>query len=132
AFFLALFACSSGDGAAGPADEQDVKSTATKLDVNDVSILFPLPKKQTDASLLLSLDASGPNGPLLAKDAFAELLSFAHPEDDKTFAENHFDDPANWRIVAMRVEACAKLDPKAAACATQVRLVAQPVMFDDA
>lgn len=126
-----MLACSSGHASSdGVADE--ALSDASNFDVNDVSLLFPLPSKPRDIPLLLGLDASGQHGPLLSTEKFKKLLSYAMPDanEDPTFHQRGFDDPNTWRVVAVRVDPCAKTSVDSSECHVQLRLVTQAVVAE--
>ncbi len=110
---------------AGPSsDAGQARLDGGRVDLNDVSILLPLPDTAA-SNALPRLDFQCQSGPLLPSAAFAELIQLANPELDPTFKANHFDDPANWRVVAVRVDPCHRADPSTAECSSQLRLVAQ-------
>ncbi len=97
------------------------------LDVNDVSILYPLPTAASGLAGLMGLDTQTSNGaPLLTQDQFTQLIALIHPEEDSTLRGLDY---ADWHIVAVRVDPCEMQAP-GMACTPQLRLVAQS--FDHA
>jgi len=93
-----------------------------RMDVNDVSILYPLPSASSGSLAdLIALDAATERGPLLSQDQFAELVALIHPEDDPNVRGLAY---ADWRIVGVRVDPCEMVAP-AMPCTAQLRLVAQ-------
>ncbi|MFO0675799.1 MAG: hypothetical protein U0169_04655 [Polyangiaceae bacterium] len=137
-------ACSSADveGQSDPTVTDDAAEALTTaeaarplFDVNDVSILFPLDKKGLPEPALTLDDTDKAGAPLLAKDAFDQVIAFAKTTPRVDFGAEE-DKRANWRIVGMRFDPCAPTtkiagDPVLAAvgiseCILQVRLIAQP------
>lgn len=102
---------------------------SSDLQLNDVSVLFPLPSSAAEQSDgLLAMTAKGARGELLPKRMFEELPSiFGSVASDLIGATNSasYD---NLRVVAMRIDPCfAELEPPASGqgCRNQVRLVVQ-------
>jgi hypothetical protein len=107
-------------------DQGDGKSDAPndgmpRLDVNDVSILYPLPTTASGLTDLLGLDTPTARGPLLSKDQFTALVALIHPEQDTNLRGLQYED---WRVVGVRVDPCEMLAP-GMPCTPQLRLVAQ-------
>jgi hypothetical protein len=120
---VAIGACGGGDApeqraATANADE------GVALDVNDVSLLFPLPQNEGQLGGLLSINAPGAGGPLLGDENFRAVLALAEKPGDSPFPHS---DPAKWKVVGARVDDCAKLRADDAGCIPQLRLIAQPV-----
>jgi hypothetical protein len=92
-----------------------------RMDVNDVSILYPLPSSEAGLADLIALDAETARGPLLSREQFAELVALIHPEDDPNVVGLAYE---SWRIVGVRVDPCEMVAP-GMPCTAQLRLVAQ-------
>ena len=92
-----------------------------RMDVDDVSILYPLPSAGAGLADLIALDAATTRGPLLSEDQFTQLVALIHPEDDPNVRGLAYTD---WRIVGVRVDPCEMVAP-AMPCTAQLRLVAQ-------
>jgi hypothetical protein len=76
AFLLTIIgaaACASSGGA-GASQGADQTAGSTKLDVNDVSFLFPRAMTQTDFDGLLGVNAVGHDGPLISRDTFLQAI----------------------------------------------------------
>lgn len=94
------------------------------FDVNDVSILWPLPKLRVNLTQLINLDGTG----FLSKENFDRIMDIGVIEDDPGYA---FWRIKYWYIVAARLDTCAKVLPTGP-CETELRLVSQPMMhFSD-
>ena len=95
------------------------------LDVNDVSVLFPLPEA-SHLNALLSLPAGLPGRQLLSQPLFTK---FAALSGWVTFGSR--DAAVNYpqlRIVSFRVDPCApRPNPDPKKCLPQLRLIAQPI-----
>lgn len=92
----------------------------SRLDLNDVSFLVPLPEPAR-VEAMLTLSSSGAMGPLLPRHLFDGLpLLVADQKADALFDE--------LRIVSVRVDPC--FPGATGECLSQVRLVAQPVFVD--
>jgi hypothetical protein len=94
------------------------------LDVNDVSVLFPLPGPGQPASLLLGLGSAGKGGVLLSPDHFSSVIAPFLPLPDPV-------DYGSWSVVAFRFDPCG-IDVVDGPCVAQLRLVAQPLISFDA
>ncbi len=129
---LAMVQCKSlsKDGSA-PLAQSDPESNAGGLDVNDVSILFPLPSDPADISKMLPLTFANNQGKTpISAALFAEILGFHKREitvdgkrtvlksgsrfDGKARASfvstrvfGPYDNSEDWKIVAMRFDPCA-------------------------
>jgi hypothetical protein len=123
ALTAAVAACNSKEGddprrAVANADE------GVRLDVNDVSFLFPLvdPQGAPQEAELLALRSPGAGGALLDEASFAAVAAGVARPGDRAFPA--YD---SWRVVAARVDDCAKRQAADAACVPQLRLIVQPV-----
>jgi hypothetical protein len=127
---VAVVGCALSSSDAGSSASDVTAASGVTFDVDDVAILVPLPKS-AGADARLRLTDSGKRGELLSGAAFSAMLRFGHVTDDATFARNHFDDRARWRVVSLRADPCARaapgIDETASDCQPQLRLVAQPV-----
>lgn len=110
-----------GDGSGGGGKEDGTDDGLPHLDVNDVSILLPLPASGAALTDLPSLGMMTARGPLLSAAAFTKLVSLIHPEQDAALKGLRYED---WHIVAVRVDPCEMVAP-GMACSAQLRLVAQ-------
>lgn len=99
----------------------DVKLTAVDdLQLNDVSILFPLPAAG-DIDELLTPTSNGERGPLLPAERYSrvpKLHVFQSPEQTYGLL----------RVVALRIDPCFVTGPE---CRRQIRLSMQPVVYDE-
>jgi hypothetical protein len=124
----------------GSADEAD----AVRLDVNDISFLWPVPKIPADVAGLLSLDDKLADGKstILPQKPFDALLKAAQDVGIKDSAGREFKidftphkaefaKPSTWKVVAFRVDpsapGTAPMLVKARGSLPQVRLIVQPV-----
>ena len=113
---------------AGCRDLEDGQATGgtSKLGLADVSVLFPLPKDAA-ATGLMGLDAAGRGGPLLGAAQFAQVGILREGDDAQAVYRG-------FRVVAARIDPCfpdvALLKSNPSACRRQLRLVAQPLVFD--
>jgi hypothetical protein len=154
---VALIGACGGNGSDGDSASSDLtQASSLGLDVNDVSILFPLgddglPRPNVMVDELVT-DPSG-NGasplPLWTDDAFEAITTFAQSgvpnangEQEETPQHPHLGfqdgvlDKKNWRIVSMRFDPCASnshpvvrndhAELGALACVSELRLIAQP------
>jgi hypothetical protein len=121
-------------GSSGGGGEQSVANAdeGVTLDMNDVSLLFPLadPQGLPQSDELLSVRAPGKGGPLLSDEAFQAVLGAALLPGDRPLVQIatvpvSFGDPSNWKVVGVRADDCAKLRADAPGCIPQLRLVAQ-------
>ncbi len=85
--------------------------------MNDVTVIYPLPKHAVDASQLISPQDPGLGGPWLPQKVYVRL-----PEINKGEAKAYTYQ--NLRVVAVRLDPCFRDEGK---CLAQVRLVWQPV-----
>lgn len=140
--FAALMTLCSALGAAGANT-----TSAKQLDVNDVAILWPVPKTTDDVSKLIAADeklADG-NTAIWPAPVFKKVLETAQgvtvagssgPNRQIRFGSNKaaFESIANWKIAGIRI------DPSAPGCSDkiiglfgskpQIRLIVQPVTFN--
>ncbi|MEN0059102.1 MAG: hypothetical protein AAGB31_09725 [Bdellovibrio sp.] len=88
------------------------------LSQNDISILLPLPKSQSE-ELPFSPSTLGKFGELLPKSVYSKMppLDFENPEE--TYRK--------LRVVAIRIDSCFPLSPPLVGCQSQIRFVWQPV-----
>ena len=116
---FALAACGAPP-TPGSHDGGDVR-TDGGLDLNDVSFLFPLPASPALESQLLGLDA------LLSPALYAGLPVIIEGRDAGELY-------TALRVVSARIDPCfpTTAPPAPAACAKQLRLVAQPLALDSA
>ena len=94
---------------------------AAKVGVNDVSILFPLPK-QGAANRLLGASAVGRGGELMPQSVFAHVppLVFGQSPYDRLY------------VTSVRIDPCfAALTDQGAGCKNQIRMVLQPIAAGD-
>lgn len=89
------------------------------LGMNDVSVLFPLPKSPSSPGYLKPEDA-GARGALLTKADFDKIPTFPHEGADTL-------DFARMRVISLRFDGCF---PAASGCEAQIRLVMQPIADD--
>ncbi|HEY6081338.1 MAG TPA: hypothetical protein VIW29_21130 [Polyangiaceae bacterium] len=118
-----------GGGHAGGAGGA-TKFDPTDLQLNDVSVLFPLPK--TEQEQLLPMTAKGARGLLLPEkvyDGVGHILGSFNPNPGSIGGD--YEAPyANLRVVALRVDPCfAALAPaqNGGDCQNQLRLVVQEI-----
>lgn len=108
----------------------------TKVDVNDVSYLWPPALNVKEAAEMVSL-------PQLVPDTvFQEIIDFAQGKKQKDI---QLDTPLviqepviqmqNWRLVALRIDPCAPglafHNQDMSQCIQEIRLVAQPFLVDE-
>ncbi|MBS2012830.1 MAG: hypothetical protein JST00_08090 [Deltaproteobacteria bacterium] len=125
ALVLALAAaCSS---TTSPTDPSNVPPSSPPVDttplpalgMNDVSVLFPLPKSPSSPGYLKPED-EGAKGPLLTKADYDKIPTFPHEGADTL-------DFARMRVIAIRFDGCF---PAPGGCEPQIRLVMQPIADD--
>lgn len=120
----ALAACSS---TTEPTDPNGTPPASTPTDttplpalgMNDVSVLFPLPKNPSSPGYLKPED-EGAKGPLLTKPDYDKIPTFPHEGADTL-------DFARMRVVSLRFDGCF---PAQGGCEPQIRLVMQPIADD--
>lgn len=125
----------------GATDGVSVLEAAQSLQLNDVSILFPLASSEAEFhDGYLTADAPGEHGPLLPSalyDAVGHIAgstitaSSGGPTPDGAGGEAAY---ADLRVVAVRVDPCfAALapDPHGGGCTNQLRVIFQPLMTTD-
>lgn len=105
-----------------PVAPEDMEGAAAGLDVNDVSVLFPLPARAEEDSLL-RLSDTGPRGVLLPVRHYEGLPPLLVDIPALTLY-------SQLRVVALRFDPCFPGD--GGVCRAQLRLVAQPVSFSRA
>jgi hypothetical protein len=111
----------SRDGSSDDPAPLDCGEDETRLDLNDVSMLFPLPATAEGAEDLLGMSAEGRHGPLLPRQIFEALPAPLSRFPDVPTYES-------LRVVAARVDPCF---PAAggSGCRRQLRLVVQPLLI---
>src|SRR5690606_32624581 len=92
-------------------------------ELNDVSVLFPLPKESDGKSFLLKASDTGERGKLFPqnqRDTISDLIiSFDRPEPDDIYE--------SIRVLGMRIDPCFKFTSlPIEKCHPQLRLVWQP------
>lgn len=95
----------------------------TKLGLNDVSVLLPLPPT-ADWGLLPKPDSNGGKGALLTREVFnqvPQLLAFA--SNDEIYSAMH--------AVGIRIDPCFTEGHGPVKCQTQIRLIWQPLSDAD-
>lgn len=104
---------------------QSVCASNATWNLNDVSYLFMLPAGNEHASIeLLGPDDHSLSGSLLPQEIYTRLPTLLiGGNGNKTLYEN------SLRVVAARIDPCPTLKP--GACFPEIRLVWQPVEFDD-
>ncbi len=110
---LVLFLCACGGPATPP-------TSSGKLDLNDVSYLYPLPATLAGRDSLLKLTSAGPKGALLTRAFFDQVK----PVDEVLTASAIYSE---LRIISARVDPCFPTNKKdePLKCSKQIRLVAQ-------
>jgi hypothetical protein len=112
---------SPGDGPPDASGEPAAcGSDPSRLDLNDVSFLFPLPESNLDIDDLLPLDARGARGRLLPISVFAQMPPLVGLSPIL---------PQGLRVVSARFDPCADAAAAAPSCRPQIRLVAQPLFI---
>jgi hypothetical protein len=147
ALTCALVACGAAED---DADQSTLHETAgpsadVALDVNDVSVLFPLDKSKLPLPQIgMDLKGSGGSQDLFPLATMTDVASFQRTQK-VTSLDGTNGDRANWRVVGFRFDPCAQPTPGAAAalrhfptqtiknldsdlpnCTVQIRLIAQP------
>lgn len=121
---LVLAVLVSACGGSSSSSEEGPGSGLPAADLNDVSILFPLPTP-TQLDRLLAPGSLAAFGPVLPDDVQA-LLPPLDP-----FRPNSAVLPS-MRVVALRLDPCMRGMPGTEGCQAQVRLVLQPLRVDGA
>lgn len=107
-------------------------STKNKLDLNDMSILSPLPKNEKDLSKMLALSGNidSKQYTLVNVEIFDKLKTLATKQ--KISIEGSSNDSFDaWKIVGFRFDPCfpfAKFESPNECESVELRLVAQPVV----
>ncbi len=123
-------------------DPRSATGADAKFDVNDISFLWPAPKSAADVQKLINITETGSDGAaFLPTPLLQQVLSTATtlkvqvpngPERVITLGTG-FDQPANWKIVSIRVDPAApgtnpEIQKKSpVGVQPQVRLIVQPV-----
>jgi hypothetical protein len=119
-------------------DEEDLTAKASRVQLNDVSVLFPLAKTQAELDGgYLGADAEGVGGALLPESIYEKATGIQ--PDHHTGPGPIGSDPtlqyANLKLVAFRIDPCfANVGPitDPSTCKNQLRLVFQALSFDQA
>lgn len=95
---------------------------ASNWDLNDVSILFPLPQRHTDNGLYTTT-SEGKLGPLLAEDIYSHLPPVTNYAEAKKLYEL-------LRVVSLRIDPCFLMPNSRGqeVCHAQIRMSWQPVV----
>ncbi|MDX1964966.1 MAG: hypothetical protein SFX18_17595 [Pirellulales bacterium] len=119
-------------------------SSPTRLDVNDISILWPVPKSSDDLNKLIALDEKLADGisTICPENAFQQLVTTAQGVNVSGSAGNivqikfrnqkaAFESATNWIIAGIRIDpsapGCDKKLIAAFGSTPQIRLIVQPV-----
>ena len=115
-----------GGGAAGVRQETST-AAATSLELNDISILVPLPSKVSANKItgLLTLEAEGRHGRLLSDALFDEV--YRSNADMENSEKSTTDILGNWHAVTFRFDPCEDLAVNGAKCTSEAKIVAQPI-----
>lgn len=108
-----------------------------QLDVNDISILYPLPTTKEEALKAVGLEAKGPLGSLLPRDMFGPISKRLNEVKNSSNGTGELPDAGDlayerWRISSVRFDPCfprVEFDISDASCRPQIRLVAMPLKF---
>lgn len=113
-----LFLCAVALAACGQPVDPPVGSS--KLDLNDVSYLYPLPAALTGRDALLQLTTSGAKGALLPRSFFDQVK----PVDEVLDGNAIY---SGMRVISARIDPCFPINKKGEPlqCKKQIRLVAQ-------
>ncbi len=130
-------ACTGSAEAEGGAMQADVRRRPNQVQMNDVSVLYPLPKSGGDLAEMLAASSVGVGGPLLPAGLYTEVTGEALTRPDGPLPPGrdvglYYDE---LKVVAFRVDPCfANIGPivRPEACKNQLRLVLQPIHFDAA
>lgn len=115
---------------------------STRLDVNDVSFLWPAPRTADEANALITIDETGPDGVAFwPKEAFQQVLATAPTVQIMTGLTNHIvleesiSTRAAWKIAGVRIDPSAPGTDESIALRfgsmPQIRLIVQPVTIGD-
>ncbi|MBX3034702.1 MAG: hypothetical protein KF865_12335, partial [Bdellovibrionaceae bacterium] len=92
--------------------------------LNDVSILLPLPRGSAEDALLWSPVTEGGQGPLLPPSLYKILPRISSDLDAQTLYTKAL------KVVSIRLDPCFAEGPAARACQRQVRVVMQPLVLE--
>lgn len=92
--------------------------------LNDLSVLLPLPAKQ-DFSLMLNPASTGEQGMLLSKKTFQRIVQLVPEHDNQKMWSEQL------RVIAIRLDPCFIEGTGPLPCSRQIRLIWQPVFFDE-
>jgi hypothetical protein len=99
--------------------------------MNDVSVLFPLPTTKVDIDNLLTASSTGARGPLVPKNLYASIGPIAGSSPADAGANERQPSIAEYqslRVVAMRIDPCfasLTLPQDGVGCDPQLRLIFQ-------
>jgi hypothetical protein len=106
-----------------------------RLDTNDVSFLWPVPKTAADVAALISLADEAADGPIMPPALFKALMETAKKVSVDgvpiRFPNNAFDDPKTWKVAGIRINPTALgSNPQMVAMAEVpgIRVIVQPVL----
>lgn len=103
---------------------------AKDLDVNDVSYLFPLPASAGALAAMPSLHEGPGAAPWLTREDYVTLAPSGEKPLTPEGIPNPIYDMAAFKVVAVRVDPCAKDDPSSDDCRAELRLVLQPLLHE--
>ncbi len=110
--------------------------TPIPLDVNDISILWPIPQTKSDVDTLISLNDEAADGKIMSEDLLGKLMDEAKAVsigDTKiSFPdEEQFRKPITWKVAGIRVNPSAlgsnPLALMQGGVVPSIRLIVQPV-----
>ena len=111
------------------ADPSSLAFDATELQLNDVSLLFPLPQTEQElADGLLTMSAQGARGKLLRESLYSNVDDIFGSQVRPGVGGRPVAPYANLRVVALRLDPCfGTLEPpdSGAGCQNQLRWVVQ-------
>ena len=102
----------------------------SRLDVNDVSFLWPVPVSVTDANDLLSLADAAADGPIMSPTVLNALIETARNVPGISFPAGDFNDPKKWKVAGIRINPTAlgsHPEMLARAEVPGIRLIVQPI-----
>ena len=110
--------------------------TPTPLDVNDISILWPVPQTKADVDALISLNDEAADGKIMSEELLGKLMDEAKGVSvgDTQISlpdEDQFRKPVTWKVAGIRVNPSAlgsnPLALMQGGVIPSVRLIVQPV-----
>lgn len=90
------------------------------LEMNDISVLLPLPKSTQEKDELIRPSTQGLGGEILGENAYSKVPSLVFGENRKTRAQNVF-------ALGMRIDPCFQEGSGQQICQKQIRIVWQPI-----